>query len=480
MQDPTKAAIAYQRKLFQRLDEFFFRATGKNASVFATIDTFGDEVRKNAQQLRLRGEAAFKWVGEELGALYAKEGADAFRYTQELGGVKLVLGGNNRFGKSQLTSISTSILYSDTVLIPDPVMPWLEKDRREEKFRHVLLLKAVHALLSLKPLVDADLHYPAVLVFPSWEKTLEAKDEYTQKSITQLITDVFSNFLGKSFESLSEVGEYAARNTDQFLSIVDTNHLFVAPNGPLNERLTHALERYQRELETWRSQEWMSQRYNNLPIYGRVINGIAERLGPIFHLLENAEEITSHPLVCLEQHAHYFKLVADTNNARLEKIGVLDSRTRALINAFSSRRLRWLGNLPSDTLAKIRQDNENVSFRKQLFDALGRLHDSTLSNVDKVATEIYHELERAFADHEKQLRSVEEKYNRSHSNTLLLGLAAVGVALMPTLAPFLGSVAAPFALAAKYGKDKIDQLAEKRTLTQSLVGVLATAALKNS
>jgi hypothetical protein len=55
-------------------------------------------------------------------------------------------------------------------------MPWLERDRREERFRHVLLLKAVHTLLQLKPLVDADLRYPPVVVFPSWEKSLEEHD----------------------------------------------------------------------------------------------------------------------------------------------------------------------------------------------------------------------------------------------------------------------------------------------------------------
>jgi hypothetical protein len=36
MQDPIKMLAAYQHSLFQRLDEFFVRATGKTASNFST------------------------------------------------------------------------------------------------------------------------------------------------------------------------------------------------------------------------------------------------------------------------------------------------------------------------------------------------------------------------------------------------------------------------------------------------------------
>jgi hypothetical protein len=477
MQDPVKFVAEYQRNLFQRLDEFFVRATGKTASNFSTIDAFGDVVRSSARKMASRGEVAFRWLDEELRVFYAREGADAFSSAQQLGGMKLVLGGSSRFLGSQLTSVSTSVLYSDTVLIPDPVMPWLEKDRTEEKFRHVLLLQAVHALLHLKPLVDADLQYPAVLVFPSWEKTLEDRDEHTQKAISQLIADVFSNSLGETFESLGDVKDYADRNPERFLVAADSTHLFVAPGGPVDERLVDALARYQKEMETWRSQEWL-RLYTALPAHLRVLNGVTERLGPLYHLLENAEEMGGHPLLCLEQHAHYYKLISDTNSGRLERLGLLDPHTRALVDALGSRRLRWLGGLPSDTLARLREDNEQVGFRKRLRDALGRLHDSMLSNVDNVAAEICHELASAITDHEKQLRGVQSKYNRIHGQTAALALAAAGAALIPALAPFLGT-AAPFALAAKYGRDKIEELAEKRALTQSLVGVLAIAASKN-
>lgn len=478
MQDPIQIVINYQRDLFSRLGEFFSRATGKSATDFSTIDNFGDVVRSSAHKLLPLSEAAFQWLDDNLRPFYASEASKAFSAARKLGGMKLVLGGSSRFHDGHLASVSTCVLYSDTVLIPDPVLPWLEKERTEEKFRHVLLLQAVHALLHLKPLVDIELQYPAVLVFPSWEKILEDIDEYTQEAISQLIADVFSNFLGENLESLSDVKDYANHNPERFLKGVDSNRLFIAPDGPLDERLADAMARYKTAMSTWRSEEWM-QFYANLPAQLRVLNAVIERIGPIYHLLENAEEMGGHPLLCIEQQAHYYKLISATNSARLEKLGLIDQRTKVLVDALGSRRLSWLGGLSVETLARLRKDNENVVFRNRLYNSLGNLHQSMLGNVDKVAAEICHELSSAITDYEKQQSSIQEKYNLIHGQTAVMAGAVALAALIPSLAPFFG-VAAPFAIAAKYGWDKVSELAEKRDLTKSLVGVLAAVKSKGS
>ena len=473
MTDPIKSTIEYGRELFAHLEEFFLRATGKSATKFATVETFGDVIRASVSELAPRGEAAFRWLYTEVRAFHSRRDGDAFKAAKQLGGMNLVLGGSSRFLRSQLNSVSTAVLYSDTVLIPDPVMPWLERDRTEEKFSNVLLLQAVHALLQLKPLVDADLPYPPVVVFPSWEKLLEDNDPQTQEGISQLFTDVLSNSLGEDLVDFEEVVDFANQHPKRFCEAVDQNRLFIGPGGPVNEPLGEALARYEGQMETLRSSDWLDQ-YNRSPIHRRVLNGVLERVTPVYHLLENAQEFGGHPLMCLEQHAHYFRLVSNTSSARLERLKVLDPRTSALVDAMSSRRLRWLGAIPADTLAKLRLDNENVAFRERLAASVGRLHESVLEDVDRVAAEVCHDLEEAIAEHEKELRSIQEKYNRVHGHTAVLTVAAAGVALMPALAPLLGC-AAPFALAAKYGRNKVAELAEKHALTQSLVGVLALA-----
>jgi hypothetical protein len=473
MTDPIKRTVEYSRDLFAHLEEFFLQATGKTAAKFANVETFGDVIRASTSEIGPRGEVAFRWLDTEFRAFYARRGGDAFKDAKQLGGMNLVLGGSSRFLRSQLNSVSTAVLYSDTVLIPDPVMPWLEKDRTEEKFRHVLLLQAVHALLQLKPLVDADLPYPPVVVFPSWEKSLEEHDAQTQEGISQLLTDVLSNSLGEDLAGFEEVVEFVDRNSERFCETMDRKRIFVAPGGHINEPLGEALKRYEGYIATWRSDDWLDA-YRGTPIHRRALNGFAERITPVYHLLENAQEFGGHPLMCIEQQAHYFRIVSNTSSARLERLKVLDPKTSALVNALSSRRLRWLGGITADTLVKLRLDNENVAFRERLAASVGRLHESVLEDVDRVTAEVCHDLEGAIAEHEKELRSIQEKYNRVHCQTAVLAVAAAGAALMPALAPLLGGVV-PFALATKYGHDKVAELAEKHALTQSLVGVLALA-----
>ena len=471
MNDPVKNGIDYNREYFAHLDEFFVRATGKSAAEFSSIENFVDVAKANASSIGGRADDAFPWLDTVFRVFVAKRGADAFSDARRLGGMNLALGGSSRFGQSQLNSTLTTVLYSDTVFVPDPVLPWLETERSEEKFRHVLLLQAVHALLHLKPLVDADLPLPPIFVFPSWEKLLEENDEQTQLGISQLVADVLSNCFGERLASLEDVLEYADKFPDQTLNAIDSKHLYVAPGGPIEEPLDRALSRYEDEISTWRSEEWL-RNFRDMPAHRKVISGVLERLGPIYHLIENAQELNSNPLLCIEQQAHYFRIVSETGSARLEELNVIDPKTIGVVNALGSQRLSWIAGIPVETLVELRQNNENLEFRRRLDSSVQLLHESDLKNIDRLAAEVCRDLRSAIGEHDNEMRAIQERYDRAHGTTAVAGLAAAGAALMPALAPLLGSVA-PLALAAKYGHDKVAERAEKRSLEKSLVGVLA-------
>ena len=472
MKDPAHQAAAYQRELFERLDEFFRRATGRAVHDFATFESFSEIIHKEAHDLGARAEIAFSWADRELRSFYARESIDAFSAARQIGGLKLVLGGSQRFLRTQLNSVSSSLLYADTVLVPDPVMPWLETERREERFRHVLLLQSVFAVLHLKPLVDAELAYPAVLVFPSWEKLLEEHDNQTQEGIFRLVTDVFARFVDPGISSLEDLNELVRRDPRQFVDAVERHRLFVAPGGSLDEDWRSALKRYEEHLKTWRAQQWMEE-YRKLPIPFRLINAIVERFGPQYHLLENSEELNSHPLLCIEQQAHYYKLVSQTNTARLVHLRLLQEHTQALVDGFGSKRLTWLSRVPMTALVELRKNNENAAFRARLEAVVKRMHDSAIGDIDRVAAEIHQELSSAIADHERDVKAIQKKYNRVHGQTAVAAWAAAGAALVPSLAPFLGA-AAPLAIGAKYACDKLEERAARSELARSMMGVIAS------
>ncbi len=464
---------SYQSRLFAVLDEFFQRATGLKALKFATFDTFSQVVRSEAQTLAPRGEAAFKWVMRELDDLYSSECANAFAAAKKLGGLKVVLGGRSRFQESEFRAVTSTLLYADTVLIPDPVMPWIETNRSDERFARVLFLKSVFSALHLQPLVDNDFHYPPVFMFPSMEKLLETNDSQTKREIHQLVTDVFCHYMQSNFENIDDVHQFATKFPDQFMRAVQQKNLFVAPGVPVGTPLKDALKQYESYVKTWRSEAWL-KKYEESPVELRVLNAIVERLLPQYHLLENTDELGSHPLLTIEQQAHYYKLVSQTNTARLAHLGLLSNKSQSLIDGVASKRLQWLSNVPMSALVELRKNNENVAFRNRLEGVIRKMHDSTVGNIDRVAAEIAQELKSAISDHDREVHEIQSKYSCAHGKTAVAAWAAFAVTLVPSIAPFVGGIAAPFALVAKYAWDKIDEVKTKKAKSRSIMGIIAT------
>lgn len=471
MTRPEKQIIDYQRALFAVLDEFFVRATGHSASDFSTVDEFPEAVRREAQKLGSRGVEAYSWIERELRNLYSTRGKSVYGMARDLSGFRLVQGGGSRFLGSQLRSARGALLYADTVLIPDPISPWLERDRKEERFRHVLLLQAAHALLQLKPLVDADLPYPAVVVFPSWEKLLEDNDPHTQLGIDRLTADVFARFVEPGIETIEEAVDFVRIQPERFITLAEGSKLIVSPGGDIGATAATALAQYDREMETWRSPEWMEE-FRRLPPAAKLFQLIVERVAPQYHLLENSEDMRAHPLISVEQQAHYYNLVCEINKSRLENLGLLNKKSSALVDGIKSTRLSWLSEVPIDALVKIRMDSENVAFRKRLDGAIAGLHDSAITDIDRVAASVSIEIDLAIGDHNRHLADIRSNYFQKHIKTAGAGVITAIGALSPTLAPYIGATI-PFALAAKVGWDIWDQRVESKKAARSLMGVLS-------
>lgn len=213
------------------LGEFFTRFTGTSAERFARPDQFEAAVRKSSRLASAKAGKEFERGIETLQEFCRQKGTASFGAARGPGGLKLVLGGSSRFLNSTLSSTRSMLLYADTVLVPDPVLPWMEQQRQVETFPSVRILEAAFHRLQLKPLVDADLRYPAVAVFQSWEGSLEANNPLTLDGMAALAISFFSHYLDESFEDETEILEYAEKHADSFLAAVERHFLLVAPGS---------------------------------------------------------------------------------------------------------------------------------------------------------------------------------------------------------------------------------------------------------
>jgi hypothetical protein len=469
----TKSSeLATQREFFLIVEEFFSRATGGTYRAFKNQKDFADSIRSQAFYFAERARDAYPWVHRTLGEFYLRHRTAGYSTGKSLGGMKLVLGGGSRFRGSQLSSVRKMLLYADTVLVPDPMLPWIEARRDEERFRNVLLLETAYTLLHMKPLVDVNLPYPAVVIFPSWEKTFEQQDATTISGIQSLATSVFSHMLDAHFENMEEVVAYVRTHAEAFLRRVDEAGYFVAPGGTRGIPLAEAVKSYRKEIQRWRSKEWVAavEKCSEAEL---VLNGFMERFIPQYHLLENAHEFSSQPMLALSSQWHYYELCAGAFEARLRERALLDPRTIASLRAINQPRLKWLGNPSIEELVVLRENNENEKFRRRLEEFTNQLREASLSDLDRVAAEVARGIASLLAEHRKTIKDIQRKYQRKHTQTALMLGVTMAALFVPSLAPFapLPSISG----LTKYPKDKFDELEEKRGAAGSLMGVLAAA-----
>jgi len=471
---PKLAALAtVQREFFEILDEFFLRATGDPAEDFAPLDSFGERVRAEAQKIGPRAPQAYMYAHETFGSFYKRFGSHLYSEAKSLGGLKLVFGGSSQLHKSQFQAVRKMLLYADSILIPDPILPWIESPRVEEGFRSVRFLEAAFFLLHFKPLVEGDLPCPPILVFPSFEKSLEERDPTTQARIEIFITRVLSHFLGRQFETLEELQRFVTTQQADFMREVDEKNLLVAPGGHVGQPLREALNQYEAEIKQWRSESYQTT-MAELPKGVLLLNGLIERLAPHYHLLENAEELSSCPLIALHAPWHYYSLISKLFAARLQAQGSLDPQAVVALDLIKKTPQKWLGDIPLAHLVELLSNRENEHFRTRLKELVSELRKAPVANLNRILPDISRGIASLLQEHDTDIHAIHEKYKSRYGETHVKGYLTTGATYMPTLAPTIRLPVQP-----RVGQVQLGEETEPTETpcdpANSLLGVLAPA-----
>lgn len=461
----------YQSTYLEILEELFNSLVGKDAILFHSFEEVLQFSKNNSKRF---SEISNPYIDffYKLTSLYSKNGTEVYKFAKELNTCKLVLGGSSRFYGSHLNATRSSLLFADTVLIPDPILPYLERERNEERFQYIPILKAVFFILQLRTLNSFQFDILPFIIFPSWEKSLESKDAYTQQQTKQLVTDVFSHYVHNGIQVLEDVYNFSQSHQDIFFTKVEENKLFIAPGRKSGDKIQFSIEHYKREMQKMRSREWCSE-YLNVPESDLVINAICERVVPQYHLLENSIELNSNPLLCIDSQAHYYQLVSSMKNSFITEMNNEDRKTNAIVKALVSPRMDFLANIPYDQMVNIRQSNENVLFRKELRGLVNSLPSTKVEDLNIIAGEVCAYIEALVSQHRKEIEDIKSKYKVKHIHTAGIGYASLAVTMSPMLAPLVGLGLIP--TGSKYIMDKLQERNELRKVSNSLMGVISLA-----
>lgn len=478
--------VDVQAELFRLFAHLFVGLTGRAVIDVGEAGQLKDlllhRLRHEAEEMERNTNAAL----EELSQFYRIHAMDAFKHAKSLGGMRLVSGGQRNFGPSTLTAVRITGLYADTQLVPDPIHPFIAGDLQLNAL-HLQLSIALHDVLQLAPMIEARLPVPPVFLFPSFEQRLEKGDAHTKRGIEDLVLRVVAPVCHGKLSSTEELFEYASKHGDEFMKAVLANRLFVPPGAdPETVWSPHeAVKAYIGGLEGIRSEIAVNQ-LKKLPPSVALLVGISERLGPQYHLIENANEFGAQPLLSRAVDWHYFERCADASAQELRRKEVLSEQAFQTLRAVQDDSLSWLANIPVSSLADIIRNNEHRWFRDELDKYTAQLSSAKPSDLSQMVREVNHGLASLVQRQHQAMSDLEHKYAPKKQGVYFAaggGIAVAATALMlPSLSPLLGvtapASAALGALAAGavgYAKEWFEKRAETRKAERSLLGMLAIA-----
>lgn len=471
-----------QAELFRLFARLFIALTGEQPQTTLTEQRIKILMMERVLHKSANFERSVGGAMEELAAFYGRYRVSLFQHAKQLGGVKLVTGGQRRFGPSALQGVRISGLYADTQLIPDPVYPYLTGDLHQNA-KHLQLASTLSELLKLTPLVEARLPVPPVFVFPSFEEELEREDAWTKAGIEDLAVQMVGSICPGEFSSLGELYEFATKYEGAFIDAMTKERMFIPPGTDPAEILhpADAAKRYLAELEGVRDAKLLDL-MKRLPLGVLVLNGICERLRPQFHLRENSVELNAQPLLTQAVHWYYFDKCASSTAQSLVKKAVISEQSFSCLRALHDDNLAWLANIPVEGLAALHRNLEHQSFREELRKCTAQLASAGPMELDEAIREVRTGLEYLVMRHQKALRDIEDKYAPKRWGIYAGGAAglvtAASAVFLPSMAPLIGAalpgVVASGALVG-VAKELVGQGIESRRASKSLVGMLAVA-----
>jgi hypothetical protein len=463
-----------QREYFQLIEAFFENTTGRPSELFAKYQSFTDEVRADARNIGNRLQKSLADFAAKLQEFYGRHSSMLMRAATLYSGLNAVIGGTSGFPQSAFDGYRKMALYADTVFIPDPVLPWIESARENEAFRAPRLLQACHDILRLRPLANARLPYPAVLVFPSWEKSLEAGDEQTIDGIEELTLSFFSHYLGTHFDDQSEVLKFIqGSGRDQFRLAVNSYGLLIPPQCDRPVSVDEGIEQYRSYIRIWRPKAFR-ETTERLSPEAMALMLISERLAPQFHLRDNARMLKAHPLFWHPTHYHYFHLCANATSSQLEYEKVIDRQTVTLLAALNTPPLAWLGNVSLTDLVRLRESNANEKLRNDLAVHIRALTETALDEVNRVGADIARGIASLLSQHSAEVEKLWHEYKKK----LVLDSIGVVVTAGAALSPLLSGLVAALGTSAAVGnfvRNLIQYGIDSRALSRSLMGILSSA-----
>jgi hypothetical protein len=470
----------YQTGYFTLLEEFFEVFTGKSVDEFSTVHDISknirmfflglmDNIKGNKQRLQY-----VDMLEQKLNDFYGKYRDKALQFAGEKSCNKLLLSGGHAINLPQFHAIKVASLFSDMILVPDPVMPWFAEERKNEKFKLANILKEVFSLLKLKALSELNYETPQIFVIPLPEEVYEPErvvSPVTQAKYEVLVADFFHSYINKEICSYDAAIEYAEKNHEDFLDRADQHKLFVPPGRDPGLDIKVAIKKFKEDIREKRN-KIEADAICSMSDQQLVLEGILESLWPQIYLLENLDRFHCGPLIPVETQAHYSWLCTRANIEKLVDSAVFSSETGAFIQSIKAHKFNFVADFSMESLLEMKKSTVFSQLQEKLIIATGRLNRAKFYELNKASADTLAEIYEILLGYEKEFKFINEKFKMNLTEKRIKGPDELEVSFGAGIAPFILN-RLPFGPAKKLFVLKKDELREKQISARSFLGLSA-------
>ncbi len=374
-------------------------------------------------------------------------------------------------------------LYFDTIIIPDPILRIVTLPASDVTKCHYLIKYAINQLYN-KEVYLSNINPPMALLIPDRELVGKSKlnfSELTQYGnidsiiILNSLFDIKLNSVEESYEFLSKF-----KNIDEVYKEIHKPDLIWWDEYSPRDILA--------QLESVKKSGMMGLKNNDLPFdisdpryFFLQLTG---RLMQINDVLVRSDEINASPLIAAPVSFHWLKTKI-LENQKMFLNNNYENINLGVTNSLLSTDKEWLGNISLEDLISVRKNGFISDFRKNISSEIEMLGDISISDLEKISSQIDFNLSELFKKHQNELGSLQRVLRNELAIKGTSFIVSLTIALQPLIGNFLPSWSSTIGGLAGLSSltDIINGVREhinkKGRLLQSPVGILVNAKNKS-
>ena len=466
----------YLEEYFSILDIFFKNLTGKTPAKFSSFHDLPITTRDFFQAMLQNIGASqkkldtLKELEKNLLIFYAKNGKKLDKIAKEISGFKLLYSGNKHIGLQQYRAIKTGAFWADSVIVTDPIYPWIKDGKKNDRNRLSNILKEAFALLKLKNLFLQSKDSHLIWIYPSAESPFHPgkETEEDEQKLAKLITDFFNSYIDKNIYTYDDVEKHLEEKAEHFLKCVHQKGLFMVKGGTKDETQEDIIKRYKEEVANVLGIAG-AKKALDLPPEQIVFKGLAQRLRDQLYLLEESKAMKAHPILPDEESIKYFSLIRNMNLRKLVIGNVFNQEELVSFKSIGPLSGKFPGDFPNKLLVSQRKRKDIAELRSALADSAHSLEAKTFAG-DKISiTKEIEEQVKVLKDYSLEFQDMLIESSASSLKMNSIGMDKIYLRFIPTVAPLIGTDAT-FIETNKYFNEKLEDLKSNQDSASSMLG----------